>query len=172
MGGITYVMARAFVLRDEVIVHAPLQRCFLLSTSVEIVQRELRMEPVEGRTSGLVQAGDTVLWRGFKFGLPQFHRSVIEEFRPPVYFSDRMVAGRFRAFQHCHAFEPLPDGLVRMRDEVRFTMRWGLFGVILGRILIAPHVRNLLRRRFALLKRIAESDEWRKFVSDENFVAP
>jgi ligand-binding SRPBCC domain-containing protein len=164
-------MAEVFVLRDEVLIRAPLHRCFLLSTSVEIVRRELRMKPVEGRTFGLVQAGETVLWRGFKFGLPQFHQSVIEEFRPPLFFRDRMLAGRFRSFEHDHAFDKLNGSLVRMHDEIRFTMRWGPFGVVLGRSLIAPHIRKLLRRRFALLKRISEAEEWRKFVPSEDSVA-
>lgn len=167
---ITYVMAELFVLRDEVLVRAPLRRCFLLSTSVEIVRRELRMSPVEGRTSGLVRAGDTVLWRGAKFGLPQFHHSIIEDFQPPIFFRDRMIAGRFRTFEHDHGFDTLPGGVVRMHDEIRFTMRWGLVGVLIGRLLIAPHVRKLLRRRFALLQRIAETDEWKRFLADEESV--
>jgi ligand-binding SRPBCC domain-containing protein len=157
-------MARLFVLRDEVIVHAPIDRCFQLSTSVEIVQRELHMRPVRGRTRGLVIGGDTVLWQGLQFGLPQFHESRIEEFRPWAFFRDRMIAGRFRSFEHDHAFDLLPDGSVRMRDEIRFAMRWGWFGTVLGYLLLKPHIRRLLRRRFRLLKQIAESEEWRQFL--------
>ncbi len=157
-------MARQFVLRDEVVVFAPIDRCFRLSTSVEIVQRELHMRPMRGRTAGLVTGGDTVLWRGRKFGLPQYHESLIEEFRPWAFFRDRMIAGRFHTFEHDHSFDLLPDGSVRMRDEVRFSLRWGWFGSVLGRLLLAPHIRRLMHRRFRLLKRIAESEEWRKFL--------
>ena len=152
------------MLRDEVIVHAPLERCFLLSTSVEIVRCELKMEPREGRTSGLVRDGDTVLWKGWKYGLPQYHRSLIEDYRPYEFFRDRMIAGRFRSFEHDHSFRVLPDGSVRMQDEVRFRMRWGWFGEAVGRMLMAPDIRRLMRRRFALLKTIAEGDDWRKFL--------
>jgi hypothetical protein len=31
---------------------------------------------------------------------------------------------------------------------------------------MVPHIRRLLRRRFALLKRIAESEEWREYVPE------
>lgn len=157
-------MSREFALRDEVTIHAPLERCFLLSTSVEIVERELRMHPARGRTSGFVKGGDTVLWKGWKFGLPQFHESVIEEFRPCRFFRDRMIAGRFRTFEHDHIFDLLPDGSVHLRDEIRFSMRWGWLGEMLGVLLLRPHIRRLLRRRFGLLKRIAESEEWRDYV--------
>ena len=152
-------MGRTFILRDETIVHAPLERCFQLSTSVEIVRCELRMTPVQGRTTGLVRGGDTVLWRGWQFGLPQFHHSIIEDFRPPLFFRDRMIAGRFRSFEHDHGFELQPDGSVRLHDEIRFTMPLGFAGELVGRMVLVPHIRKLLVRRFALLKRIAESGE-------------
>ena len=158
-------MTSEFVVRDEVTIQAPLERCFLLSTSVEIVARELRMHPVRGRTSGFVQEGDRVLWKGWKFGLPQIHESIIEEFRPCGFFRDRMIAGRFKSFEHDHRFDLLPDGSVHLRDEIRFTMPWGWVGEIVGILLLRPHIRRLLRRRFGLLKRIAETEEWRQYIT-------
>jgi hypothetical protein len=59
-------MARTFTLREKIAVRAPIERSFLLSTSVAIVQRELRMHPVRGRTTGFVVAGDTVQWQGWQ----------------------------------------------------------------------------------------------------------
>ena len=32
-------MGRRFTLRDEIVIHAPIERCFLLSTSIEIVEQ-------------------------------------------------------------------------------------------------------------------------------------
>jgi len=156
-------MARLFTLHVEVVIRAPLERCFLLSTNVEIVQRELGMHPARGKTSGLVAGGDTILWMGWKLGLPQFHESLIDEFRPNRFFRDRMIAGRFRTFEHDHVFDPVAGG-VRLHDDLRFTMRWGAFGDLLGRWVLVPHIRRLMRRRFELLKRIAESDEWRRYL--------
>lgn len=157
-------MARQFLLRHETVVHAPLDRCFLLSTSIEIVQQELRMRPVRGRTAGLVSGGDTVRWEGWKFGLPQVHESSIEDYRPWAFFRDRMISGRFRTFSHDHAFDLLPDGSVRMHDELRFTMPFGALGALLGTLVLVPHIRGLMQRRFALIKRIAESEEWRRYL--------
>ena len=121
-------MARNFTLRDEIVVHAPLERCFLLSTSVEIVERELGMHPVAGRTSGLVMEGDRVQWKGWQLGLPQFHESCIEEFRPPSFFRDRMIAGRFASFEHDHSLIDLGNGTVLLSDVLCFTMRWAWAG--------------------------------------------
>jgi ligand-binding SRPBCC domain-containing protein len=157
-------MAQTFTLRDEIVIHGPIERCFLLSTSVEIVEQDLAMHPVRGRTSGLVIGRDTIRWEGWQLGLPQFHKSVIEAFQPPKFFRDRMIAGRFATFEHDHAFIDNRDGTVLLQDEVRFTMRWGWLGDIIGRCLMQPHIRGLMQRRFARLKRIAESDEWERYL--------
>jgi ligand-binding SRPBCC domain-containing protein len=155
-----------FTLRRSILVQSPIERCFLLSTSLAIVQKELRMKPVAGRTSGLATAGDTIRWEGWQLGFWNFHVSRIppETFDPPRFFEDRMIAGRFRSFAHSHRFEQTPEGVL-LHDELRFTMPFGLAGWIVGRLIMVPHIRGLLRRRFHLLKRIAESDEWRRYLA-------
>jgi ligand-binding SRPBCC domain-containing protein len=157
-------MAKEFKLRDQVVVQAPIERCFLLSTSVAIVERELKMHPVRGRTSGLVVGNDTVRWEGWQFGLPQFHESLIENYQPPRFFRDRMIAGRFASFEHDHSLADRGDGTVLLWDELRFTMPWGWIGALVGIVLLQPHIRGLMRRRFRLLKQIAESNEWRDYI--------
>jgi ligand-binding SRPBCC domain-containing protein len=156
---------KPFVLHDSIVIQAPIERCFLLSTSVEIVRMELKMTPVRGRTTGHVVGGDTVRWEGWQLGLPQVHESLIPVYEKPFHFQDRMIAGRFKTFEHDHWFEQTADG-VTLRDELRFTMPLGPLGWMVGRVVMVPHIRKLLRRRFALLKRIAESDEWRRYVAE------
>ncbi len=158
-------MNQEFQLRDEIVVRAPIERCFLLSTSVEIVERELGMHPVRGRTSGLVVEGDTVRWEGWQLGLPQFHESLVEFFEPLIFFRDRMIAGRFTRFEHDHHFVDRGDGAIVLRDELRFVMRWGWVGKLIGRWILVPHIRGLMRKRFTLLKKIAEGDEWKHYLS-------
>jgi len=153
-----------FVIRDEAVVQAPIERCFALSTHLAVVEMTLAMRPVSGRVEGSVAGGDSVRWRGWKWGLPHEHESLIEPFDPPHFFRDRMTAGRFAAFEHDHRFASRGDGSVLLRDEVRFRMKWRGAGLMIGRSLVAPHVRRLLRERFALIKRLAEGEEWRRFV--------
>lgn len=160
-------MAVQFSLRDEVVVRAPMERCFLLSTSLALVERELKMRPVGGRTTGLVVGGDTVRWEGWKLGLPQFHESLIEAFEPYRFFRDRMIEGRFAHFEHDHNFAEKEDGSVLLRDELRFVMPLGRLGALIGRLVLVPHIRGLMKRRFALLKRIAEGEEWQQYLPRE-----
>lgn len=154
-----------FVVRDESVVRAPIDRCFALSTHLAVVEMTLAMRPVGGRTEGAVIDGDTVRWRGWKWGLPQVHESLIEAYDPPVFFRDRMIAGRFASFEHDHRFNPHDNGSVLLRDEVRFSMKWGAAGMLIGRTVLMPHIRKLLRQRFELIKRMAEGDGWRPYVA-------
>jgi len=153
-----------FVIRDQAIVSAPIERCFALSTHLAIVEMTLAMRPVSGRMEGVVTGGDIVRWHGWKWGLPHTHESLIEGFDPPQFFRDRMITGRFAAFEHDHRFTLQGDGKVLLQDEVRFTLKGRLAGLMAGRAVVAPHVRKLLRKRFELLKRLAEGEEWRRFV--------
>ena len=154
-----------FTLRDSILVYAPIERCFALSTNIALVQKELGMKPVAGRTTGCVRGGDTVRWEGWQLGFPNFHVSLIAEYDAPWHFQDRMVEGRFKTFAHDHRFRYV-DGGVLFEDEVRFSMPFGWPGQLVGQIVLVPHIKKLLRERFAMLKAIAESEAWREYTCD------
>ena len=126
------------------------------------------MHPVQNagrsRTQSFVTDQDIIRWQGWKFGIPQFHESLIEAFDPPRFFRDRMIAGRFRTFEHDHAFEDLDSNSVRLADELRFTLPFGPLGQLAATTLLIPHIRSLMHRRFQRLKRIAESEEWKQYL--------
>ncbi len=152
-----------FVIEGRIHVIAPIERCFLLSTHVGLVARTIGMKPVAEPANGLVKAADRVVWRGWKFGLPQRHESRITEYEAPRFFQASMERGHFRTFQHDHEFLEI-CGQVLMRDTVRFSMPLGAAGRRVGRHIMIPYLRARMRRRFALLKRIAESEEWRQYL--------
>lgn len=154
-----------FSLRHGLLVQAPIERCFALSTHLAVIERTLLMQPVEGRTGGLVTAGDTVRWEGLQFGFFNYHVSLIvpETWNPPHFFQDRMTAGRFRSFEHDHSFVEAANGTF-LDDCIRFTMPLGWPGELVGRAVVVPHILGLMRRRFALLQRLAETEEWRDYL--------
>ena len=156
-----------FVIKDNTHIEAPMERVFLLSCSLAIVERELGMHPVaEGgatRTTGLVVGGDRIYWKGWQLGMPLYHVSLISAYEPHRFFQDTMVTGWFRFFQHDHEFTEIA-GHVLLKDTIRFSMPLGPLGRWYGRKIMVPHIRGLLMRRFQLLKQIAESEEWRKYL--------
>jgi ligand-binding SRPBCC domain-containing protein len=112
-----------------------------------------------------VVSGDRIRWQGWQLGLPQYHVSLISAFEPNRYFQDRMIAGRFKSFQHDHEFTEI-GGQILLKDTVRFSLPMGSVGRVIGKRVMIPHIRGLLHRRFNLLKRIAESEEWRKYLPE------
>jgi ligand-binding SRPBCC domain-containing protein len=160
-----------FVIKDSVHVRAPIQRCFLLSTSLEIVERELGMHPVATadttRTAGLVLGGDRIRWEGWQLGLRHYHVSLISGFTPYSFFQDTMIAGRFKYFRHDHELTEI-GGQTLMKDTIRFSLPGGFAGRLVGKYIVLPHIRGLLSRRLQLLKGIAESDQWRKYLPAEH----
>jgi ligand-binding SRPBCC domain-containing protein len=159
-----------FTISDSIFINAPIERCFLLSTNIELVGRTLRMKPIEGKTSGMIVGDDRLLWAGWKFGFPQMHESLITQYDRPNFFQETMGRGRFKRFQHDHYFYEMDDRTV-LNNKIRFTMPLGPVGHLVGQFVLVPYLSRRLRRRLALLKKVAESrKEWRKYLPEENAV--
>ena len=155
-----------FTVSDTIHIHAPIDRCFLLSTHLELVERTLGMQPLRGKTEGMVEDGDRVVWGGWKFGLPQMHESLITRYERPDFFQDTMRRGRFKRFQHDHQFVEI-DGHTLLIDKLRFSMSLWWPGRMVGRYVVLPRIAALMRSRLELLKRVAEGDEWQRYLTEE-----
>jgi ligand-binding SRPBCC domain-containing protein len=149
-------------IRLQTWIDAPVERCFLLSLSVDLhlasTSRTLE-HTIDGVTTGLIGEGESVTFRARHLGRWWQHTSRIEALRPYSYFRDVMVAGVFRSFEHQHHFAAMDDG-TRMRDEIQFSAPWGA----LGRILMRRRLLQILRERNAHIKQVAESEEWRNYL--------
>ena len=152
-----------FRLKESIHVNAPIDRCFLLSTSIDIVRQTLQMTPVSGQTSGLIVNGSRLLWRGWKFGMPVKHETLITGYDRPTFFQDTMASGMFHEFQHDHRFQDI-DGRTLLVDVVRFSLPFGPLGKLVAKHIVVPHVLRTMVKRFELLKRLAESDEWEQYL--------
>ena len=154
-----------FRVKESIHVNAPADRCFLLSTNLALVQKTIGLKPVEGKTSGLVVGGDRLVWRGWKFGLPAMHETLITAYERPLFFQDTMGRGRFASFQHDHHFHEV-GGYTLLRDIVRFSLPMGFAGHLAGKYVLVPHVLGLMQQRFQLLKRLAEGPDWEQYVTE------
>ncbi len=175
-------MSVSETVHESVIIHAPIERCWALSTRIELVQKILGMKPVSGVIHGFIGNSSRVAWRGWKFGLPTEHHTLITRFEPPhhhylrfdghemtkeAFFQDTQERGRFAAFQHDHKFteERGPQGISTfLEDEVRFELPLGKLGELAARFIMASYIRTLAQRRFATMKSLAEGEGWREWV--------
>jgi len=149
-------------IRLETWIDAPVERCFLLSLNIDlhvVSARSTREQAIDGVTTGLIGEGQTVTFRARHLGLWRRHTSRVEVVRPYTYFRDVMIKGVFHRFEHEHHFAAMNDG-TRMRDEVRFAAPWGP----LGRRLARRRLVRMLIERSGVIKRTAESEEWRRYL--------
>ena len=138
---------------------APAERCFDLARDIDahlVSTTETGERVVAGRTSGLMEFGDTVTFEARHLGVRQRLTSRITAFDRPRYFRDRMVRDAFQSFEHDHFFETLPDGRTRMTDVLRFRVPFGVLGWPAGRWIVGPYLGQFLVRRAGVLKTLAE----------------
>jgi ligand-binding SRPBCC domain-containing protein len=134
-----------------------------------LVEQVLGMRPVPGdsrKTDGLVVGGDRIVWRGSVFGLPQRHESLITRYERPNFFQDTMARGRFERFRSDHRFAEI-DGHTLVVEKLHFSLPLGLPGKMVARRVMVPYISGMLRRRMMLLKRVAESEDWRRYLPVE-----
>lgn len=151
------------------IIQAPFDRCFDLARSVEIhvlgnVHFGEQAVPLEGKTNGLLNLGDEVTWRARHFGVRQCLTSQITEYDHPHAFQDTMRRGAFAWMQHDHFFRQLPGGPTYMRDVFRYAAPLPILGVIAERLVLDDYMRDLLRERNAVIKQVAESNAWQRYI--------
>jgi ligand-binding SRPBCC domain-containing protein len=104
-----------------------------------------------------VALGDEVTFRGRHFGLVWRMTSRITVYERPHRFVDEQVRGPFRALRHEHLFDDLGAGRTRMTDRMTVRAPLGPLGSVVTRVLLAPYLRRLLRRRASHVKRLAEA---------------
>jgi ligand-binding SRPBCC domain-containing protein len=140
---------------------APIDRVFDLARSIDVHQESQtrhREKAVAGRTSGLIEAGETVTWEAVHFGIRQRLTSRIDSMTRPVHFRDSMVAGAFRSFVHDHHFEEIPGG-TRMSDVFEYVAPLGVLGRWADLLFLERYMRCLLEERNAVIKDLAERGE-------------
>jgi hypothetical protein len=75
-----------------------------------------------------------------------------------------MVRGIFCSMTHDHYFRQLSNGQTEMRDVFAFAAPLPVLGRIAEVVFLGAYMRKLLRERSAVIRQIAESDEWRRYI--------
>jgi ligand-binding SRPBCC domain-containing protein len=157
-------------IEELTLIQAPIERCFDLARSVEVhlkgnVHFKEQAVVTKGVNSGLIGLGQQVTWRAKHFGIWQSLTSEITAMEPPVYFQDVMVQGIFRVMKHDHYFRSIAGG-TEMRDVFSFAAPLPVLGRVAEVLVLRRYMRALLRERNAVLKQVAESQEWRQYLPE------
>lgn len=139
-------------------INAPINHVFDLARSIDIHKQSTASSnetAIAGVTSGLINKGETVTWRGKHFGFYLTHTSIIPEMNSPNFFIDEMIEGQFKSFKHTHTFYS-QDGKTIMDDKIEYETPFGIFGKLFDKIVLKNHLTNFIKERNNFIKAIAE----------------
>ena len=154
----------------ESAINAPIERVFDLARSIDAHTHSTSQtgeRAIAGCTTGLIGMGDTVTWEARHFGVRQQLTVRITAFDRPRMFSDEMVSGAFKSMRHTHSFAA--EGTkTKMTDQFEFTAPLGMLGRIAELAFLTRYMTRFLETRNRALKRMAESEEWKHFLSNNS----
>ena len=74
-----------------------------------------------------------------------------------------MVRGAFAHFVHDHVFDATAGG-TRMVDVIDYAAPGGPLGWLAERLILTAYLTRFIQQRGLALKRLAESEDWRRFI--------
>jgi hypothetical protein len=156
-------------LEETTVIDAPIKRCFDLARSVEVhlianIHSGEQALAVGGITSGLVSLGQQVTWRAKHFGIWHNLASETTVLEPPSHFQVTMIQGIFRSMQADHRFRALRSGATEMKDIFAIAAPLPLLGLLAEVLFLRRYMLALVRERNAVIKQIAESSEWHRYL--------
>lgn len=140
-------------------INAPVEKCFDLARSIDLhieSTKHTGEKAIGGKTSGLIELGETVTWRARHFGIWQNLTSKITELDRPTYFVDEMVSGAFKSFRHEHIFVSI-NGQTVMKDIFAFESPFGWLGEVANFLFLGRYMQQLLMTRNKAIKKVAET---------------
>ena len=150
------------VIQLETFIEAPSQRCFDLLPSVQLhleSTSETGERVVSGKRTGVLGPGDRITWEARHLGLWKQLSVEITSHDRPHSFRDEMTKGPFRYMRHDHRFEPRREGTL-MLD----VFEVGMFPLFDSLVLL-PHLSRFLETRNDTIKRVAEGDDWARYLA-------
>ena len=154
------------VIELSTVIRAPRERVFDLARSIDAHQDSTggtEERAVAGVTRGLIGMNGEVTWEARHFGLRQRLTVRVAAFDRPRHFQDVMISGAFKSMARDHEFADHPDGTL-MSDRFEFKSPLGIVGAIVDRVFLASYMRRFIVRRNEVLKRLAESGEWSRYL--------
>ncbi|MCI3937126.1 SRPBCC family protein [Chryseobacterium aahli] len=140
------------------IIKADINTVFDLSRDIDLHQKstfKTGEKAIAGKTSGLIELGETVTWRAKHLGFYQTHTSKITEMEKPNKFTDVMLKGRFKSFKHQHIFKQEGKNTI-MTDILEFESPFGIIGKLFNIFFLKNYMKNFLLERNKIIKNTAQ----------------
>ncbi|MDR6781877.1 ligand-binding SRPBCC domain-containing protein [Pedobacter africanus] len=149
------------IVKLETDIKAPKAIVFDFARSIDLHQistAHTNERAIAGRTSGLIELGETVTWEAKHFGVVQQLSSKITAMDVPDYFVDEMISGAFKSIRHEHIFEEKNGGTL-MTDIFNYASPLGVLGKLADVLFLKRYLTRLLIQRNQVIKEHAEKSE-------------
>lgn len=151
---------------ETVIKSSSIEIVFDLIRSIDLHQvstKRTNEKAISGRTSGLIELGETVTWRARHLGFYQELTSIITDFDRPTFFADEMHKGIFKGFRHEHHLRRENDSVI-IKDIFEYNAPLGWLGKIADVLFFKKYMRRFLLERNQVIKEFAETDKWKRVL--------
>lgn len=148
-------------IKTSTTINAPIEMVFNNCRNIDVHQYSASKtyeKAIAGRTSGLINKGETVTWKGKHFGIYIQHQSIISEMDFPIYFVDEQLKGHFKSFKHQHFFIQ-KENLTIMTDILEYETPFGFIGKLFDKLLLENHLTKFIIYRNAILKQLSENHQ-------------
>ena len=142
-------------------IKAPIEIVFDTCRNIDIHQysaSKTNEKAIGGRTSGLINKGETVTWKGKHFGIYIQHESKISEMDFQNYFVDEQLKGHFKNFKHEHIFKQKENETI-MTDILDYETPVGFVGKLFDKLLLENHLTKFIIHRNIILKELSENHQ-------------
>lgn len=139
-------------------IKAPVEKVFDLSRSIDLHQQSMlhtNEKAIAGKTSGLIEKGETVTWQARHLFKTRRLTSKISSMKAPYYFRDEMIEGDFKLMEHDHYFSSTNEG-TEMKDVFHFRAPYGFAGKLIEIIFLTSYLKKLLKTRNNIIRQTAE----------------
>ncbi|WP_254542889.1 SRPBCC family protein [Halomarina pelagica] len=150
-------------------IDAPAERVFDLARCVTLRENALRpyrLRAAAGVTGDFLRPGTSLVWRGRFFGVPVSYTMKLSTYSRPRHFRERMTEGPFERLIHDRFFEPREGDGTLLRDVYTFESPLGPFGEVVDAVYFEGYLEQILEVVNAELRRVAESEEWRRYLDE------
>jgi ligand-binding SRPBCC domain-containing protein len=148
-------------IKTSTIINAPIEIVFNNCRNIDVHQNsasKTNEKAIAGRTSGLINKGETVTWIGKHFGIYIQHESIISEMNFSNYFVDEQLKGHFKRFKHQHFFTQKENQTI-MTDILDYETPFGFIGKLFDKLLLENHLTKFIIYRNAILKELSENHQ-------------
>ena len=154
----------------DTIIKSDIQTVFDLARDIDLHQKstfKTGEKAISGRTSGLIEEGETVTWKAKHLGIYQILTTKIISMKKPYHFTDTMLKGAFKSMKHQHIFRQEGKNTI-MTDIFEFHSPFGIIGKIFNRIFLKNYMKKFLLERNKLIKFTAENKQKRERGERQN----